>query len=131
MASLPIGTTTLLLFTLGLTAEDGISPLGTIPGHGPSPEILSLLSAANASTTTAPGEEGAQKARMTLGQHFCLAASTPQEVVVWEERLKELKVKILGTREWERGGRSVYFEGLDGEVGEVGSRGIWKFWRGD
>lgn len=34
-------------------------------------------------------------------------------------------MKILGRMDWEKGGKSVYFEDLDGHVGEVGSRGVW------
>jgi hypothetical protein len=34
-------------------------------------------------------------------------------------------VKVLSTIGWERGGRSVYFEDLDGHVVEIASRGVW------
>jgi catechol-2,3-dioxygenase len=111
----PLGNTTLLLFQLGLTSEDihpQDRPEHTIPGHGPSQEILSMMN----------GKDGnGQK----LKQHFCLAVNSKEEVEKWEKYLKEKEVEILGVMEWEKGGRSVYFADPDGHVGEIGSRGIW------
>ena len=61
-----------------------------------------------------------------LKQHYCLAVKNREEVERWEKHLELEKVKVLGTMDWERGGRSVYFADPDGHVGEIGSRGIWE-----
>jgi catechol 2,3-dioxygenase-like lactoylglutathione lyase family enzyme len=63
--------------------------------------------------------------KSTLKQHFCFAVSDPDEVRGFEKVLQQQGVKILGTMNWERGGRSVYFGDPDGHIGEIGSRGIW------
>lgn len=34
-------------------------------------------------------------------------------------------MKMRGRINWPGGGRSIYFEDIDGHVGEIGSRGIW------
>jgi hypothetical protein len=81
-----------------------------IPGHGPSEDVIALLKGG--------GKQG-------LKQHYCLAVSSKEEVGEWEEWFAEKGVKVLGTMDWERGGRSVYFVDSDGHVGEIGSRGIW------
>ncbi|KAJ9660016.1 hypothetical protein H2201_007121 [Coniosporium apollinis] len=107
-----LGSTTLLLFQLGLTAEDVTLPSGRIPGHGPSQSIIDVL-----------GTESEPKQH--LKQHFCLAVKDREDVAKWEEALKERGVQIMGTMDWEKGGRSVYFADPDGHVGEIGSRGIW------
>lgn len=108
MAVFPLGRTTLILFGLGQTSEDQISERGTIPGHGPTNEVVRLL------------QNG-----QPLRQHFCLAADSVEDVKLWEEWFSAQGVKTLGVMNWEKGGRSVYFEDLDGHIGEVGSRGIW------
>ncbi|KAL2010802.1 hypothetical protein VTN00DRAFT_3520 [Thermoascus crustaceus] len=115
MSGFSLGTTTLLLFQLGQTASDTHTPSGLIPGHGPSePITTSLLD------IRAPGAND-----ISLKQHFCLAVREPEDVARWEEHLRRRGVKVTGRMEWDRGGRSVYFEDLDGHVGEVGSRGVW------
>ncbi len=118
MSGFAFSHTTLLLFQLGATAAD--SPLpdnhGTIPGHGPSPAVLDLLV-----PKTATGEQPPS----SLKQHFCLAVKSADDVRAWEKWFGDKEVRILGEVNWERGGRSVYFADLDGNVGEVGSRGIW------
>jgi catechol 2,3-dioxygenase-like lactoylglutathione lyase family enzyme len=111
----PLGKTTLLLFQLGLSSEDihpRNRPEHTIPGHGPSQEIVDVMT-------------GEDRAGPKLKQHFCLAVNSKEEVEKWEQYLKEKEVEILGVMEWEKGGRSVYFADPDGHVGEIGSRGIW------
>jgi catechol 2,3-dioxygenase-like lactoylglutathione lyase family enzyme len=114
--------TTLLLFQLGATASDNTMPdnRGTIPGHGPSQNVLDLLVPCDnppSSSTQPPA---------SLNQHFCLAVQSPDDVRAWEKWFDEKNVKILGRVDWELGGRSVYFADPDGNVGEVGSRGIWR-----
>jgi len=120
MSGFAFAQTTLLLFQLGATAADthlpGPDGRGTIPGHGPTQEILDLL--------RPPQSEKAGSAR--LNHHFCLAVPSAEDVCAWEEWFVDKKVKVLGTVDWPRGGRSVYVADLDGNVGEVGSRGIWE-----
>ncbi|KAJ9654099.1 hypothetical protein H2201_009049 [Coniosporium apollinis] len=112
-----LGSTTLLLFQLGLTAEDVTPPSGgRIPGHGPSQGIVDMLGTES---------EPKQQLKQQLKQHFCLAVKNREDVAKWEEALKERGVQITGTMDWEKGGRSVYFSDPDGHVGEIGSRGIW------
>lgn len=124
MASLPLGNTTLLLFTLGLTSTDSVVPdRGTIPGHGPSSNILEVLAKTGSGSGAGLTTDGSH-----LKQHFAFAVAKPEDVKAWEKRLEEQGVRILSTMDWERGGRSVYFEDLDGAVGEVASRGLWKHW---
>lgn len=115
MAGFNLGSTTLLLFQLGLTSKDFTTPNGGVgPGHGPSESIIpSLLS-------DTLGD------RTHLKQHFCFAVDSPAEVVQWDSHLQNLGVPITGRIDCDLGGKSVYFEDPDGHVGEVGSRGIWK-----
>ncbi|KAF2180845.1 Glyoxalase/Bleomycin resistance protein/Dihydroxybiphenyl dioxygenase [Zopfia rhizophila CBS 207.26] len=119
IAGFALGQTTLLLFQLGLTAEDFVFESGTIPGHGPTEPLLSRL------LDKSGDDFAADTAKPSLKQHFCFAVSDPSHIDVWETHLRDLNVKILGLVQWERGGKSVYFADPDGHVGEVGSRGIW------
>ncbi|KAK2765360.1 hypothetical protein FQN54_008206 [Arachnomyces sp. PD_36] len=117
-ACFALGHTTLLLFKLGGTTTDLIvESRGIIPKHGPTESNLlpSLLA-----EETSEGET-----KNSLRQHFCFAVPSPDDVGKWDAHFQELGVKILGRMDWEKGGKSVYFEDLDGHVGEVGSRGVW------
>ncbi|KIW11918.1 hypothetical protein PV08_09191 [Exophiala spinifera] len=120
LSGFSLGQTTLLLFQLGATAADAPMPddRGTIPGHGPSRDILDLLERQPATAH--------DRAATGLHQHFCFAVKTPEDVGTWETWLEEKKVKLIGKVDWPRGGKSVYFADPDGNVGEVGSRGIWE-----
>lgn len=111
----PLSNTTLILFKLGQTASDSIGERGVIPGHGPDEQTVRALT-----TSDADGNSEA-----TLHTHYCLAVATRIEVDTWEEYLKSKDVILRGTMNWEKGGRSVYFEDPDGHIGEIGSRGIW------
>ncbi|CEL05029.1 hypothetical protein ASPCAL06151 [Aspergillus calidoustus] len=113
-----LGPTTLLLFELGKTGTDINTPTGVIPLHGPTPQVLASLQHSDENSN---GEGEAQ----SLKQHFCFAVQSPEQVQQWEEHLRGKGVKILSTMSWERGGRSVYFEDLDGHVVEIASRGVW------
>ncbi|KAL1968526.1 hypothetical protein VTN77DRAFT_1736 [Rasamsonia byssochlamydoides] len=115
MTGFSLGSTTLLLFQLGSTASDIHTPKGVIPGHGPSESILSSLLSKNQGY----GD------RVQLKQHFCLAVKDPEDVAHWDAHLQKQGVRILGRMNWDRGGKSVYFEDPDGHVAEIGSRGIW------
>ncbi|EXJ55605.1 hypothetical protein A1O7_08533 [Cladophialophora yegresii CBS 114405] len=133
MSGFALSQTTLLLFQLGATALDSEMPAnrGTIPGHGPSQDILNLvLSGSGSDSDTGISNSHPSSNRNDipgrLNQHFCLAVTAPEDVQVWEKWLEEKKVQILGKVNWPRGGKSVYFSDLDGNVGEIASRGIWE-----
>ena len=121
MANFGLGDTTLLLFALGKTGEDIADEKGMIPHHGPTPELLDVLSRPE-------GTGAGAGAGVSLKQHFCIAVESPDDVDEWESRLAKKGVKVLSTMRWPKGGRSVYFEDEDGHVGEFASRGIWPHW---
>ncbi|KAL2851888.1 Glyoxalase/Bleomycin resistance protein/Dihydroxybiphenyl dioxygenase [Aspergillus pseudoustus] len=118
-----LGTTTLLLFELGQTGEDIHTPSGTIPLHGPTAELLASLRHSHSHSSVEKGEEEEQ--RQSLRQHFCLAVQSPEQVEQWEKHLRAQGVQVLSRMGWERGGKSVYFEDLDGHVVEIASKGVW------
>ncbi|KIW34031.1 uncharacterized protein PV07_00833 [Cladophialophora immunda] len=133
MSGFALSQTTLLLFQLGATAADSPMPdnRGTIPGHGPSQDILDLLLAAAPDATA--GQSSSHHPTSSpvarpgrLNQHFCLAVASPADVQAWERWFEDKDVEILGRVNWPRGGKSVYFGDLDGNVGEIASRGIWE-----
>ncbi|PLB47465.1 hypothetical protein P170DRAFT_456348 [Aspergillus steynii IBT 23096] len=111
-AGFALGPITLLLFGLGKTVSDVETEGGSIPRHGPSPQLLSQFLSDHG--------EG-----IALRQHFCLAVRDRSEVQQWDLHLQAQEVPILSRVDWERGGRSVYFKDPDGNVVEIGSRGIW------
>lgn len=115
----PLGNTTLILFQLGMTASDSVSESGIVPGHGPDEQTLIALTEEN----DKPDSDSRR-----LHMHYCLAVSSREEVEVWEEYLKSMEVKLRGSMNWQKGGKSVYFEDPDGHIGEIGSRGIWEHW---
>jgi catechol-2,3-dioxygenase len=96
--SLP-NNTILLIFDRASTTEDKILSTGTIPKHG------SLTG---------------------LGQHIAFACAGLEELREWEKHFKEKGAEILGTMNWERGGRSVYVKDWEGHVIEVMTRGVWE-----
>lgn len=125
----PMGTTSLILFQLGMTEKDSRETSRetgeelVVAGHGPDKEIVDVLMA-DAEEGNGSGSGGDRGAR--LRTHYCLAVDTREEVRAWEGYLRGRDVKVRGVMEWKRGGRSVYFEDVDGHVGEIGSRGIWE-----
>lgn len=129
LTTFPIGFTTLILFQLGLT-EDDFNPKDessgeklTIPGHGPDRVVLeAVLGASEEPTSSNPN---VVYKNVSLRAHYCLAVPTVSDVQQYEAYLSAKGVVIRGVMKWERGGRSVYFEDPDGNVGEIGSRGIW------
>jgi catechol-2,3-dioxygenase len=96
--SLP-NNTILLLFSRSSTTADKVSTSGTIPKHG--------------------CETG-------LGQHIAFACNGIEELREWEAHFKEKEVEVLGTMDWELGGRSVYVRDWEGHVIEVMTRGVWE-----
>lgn len=126
MSAFALGPTTLLLFKLGMTTRDVKTPGGIIPHHAPTEKILDLLQTKSSQEDSAASDASESKPKQSLQQHYCLAVEKKEDVLKWEDYLKEKEVKVLSTMDWERGGRSVYFEDPDGHVGEIGSRGIWE-----
>lgn len=129
MSGFSFAQTTLLLFQLGATAADSPMPdnRGTIPGHGPTQNVLDLLlSGTQAAVGDRSDQSSPSPSPASLHQHFCFAVQSPDDVGAWEKWFEEKDVKILGKVAWPRGGRSVYFADPDGNIGEVASRGIWE-----
>ncbi|KAL4866966.1 Glyoxalase/Bleomycin resistance protein/Dihydroxybiphenyl dioxygenase [Aspergillus spectabilis] len=116
LSSFSLNSTTLLLFELGKTTKDATTPGGTIPSHGRSTHILSQI----ASSDT--GKEGAGA---SLRQHFCFAVSSIDDVAQWETHLQSKQIQITSSVNWDRGGRSIFFNDLDGHVVEIASKGVW------
>lgn len=116
-----IGTTNLLIFNLGETTEDLVDdpskPEYLIPKHGPSQHLLDVL--------LDDSKKPSGATTNSLHQHYCFAVNTRAEVEQWERHLQGSGVSILGKKNWERGGLSVYFSDPDGHVAEIASRGIW------
>ncbi|KAI1614864.1 Glyoxalase/Bleomycin resistance protein/Dihydroxybiphenyl dioxygenase [Exophiala viscosa] len=119
MSGFALGQTTLLLFQLGSTSADSPMPdnRGTIPGHGPTKDVLDVLLNESASTEPDKG---------SLHHHFCLAVKSTEDVQAYEEWFEQQEVKVTGMVQWPRGGKSIYFTDPDGNVGEIASRGIWE-----
>lgn len=116
----------LLLFQLGATAEDVPDksvPGNVVPGHGPTEPLLKLLMDRAEGEV---GKDGVKTGEESLKQHFCFAASTPDDVKAWENYLRAKDVKITGKMDWGKRGYSVYFADPDGNVGEVASERLWE-----
>lgn len=89
------GSSVLLLFLRGASAQDMTTPGGTIPGHDGQGPL-----------------------------HMAFAIS-PEELAAWEERLGERQIPIISKVIWSRGGTSVYFHDPDGHVLELATPGLW------
>lgn len=85
----------LLLFARGATSEALKLPGGEIPPH-----------------------EGAGRL------HFALAVRA-EDLGAWEERLAAKGVAVEGRMNWPRGGKSLYFRDLDGNLVELATPGVW------
>jgi catechol 2,3-dioxygenase-like lactoylglutathione lyase family enzyme len=85
----------LLLFRRGASLETMTMPGGTIPPHDGSGP---------------------------LHVAFAIAAD---ELVTWEERLRDRGIPIEGRTDWRRGGRSIYFRDPDGHLLELATPGLW------
>ncbi|KPI45525.1 uncharacterized protein AB675_898 [Cyphellophora attinorum] len=94
MASIPIGNTTLLLFTLGRTGDDihidEPKARGIVPHHGPTAGFQQLLRQRS---------NGDAKPTELLKQHFCFAVETVEQVRAWESRLGEFTSNAEGMEE--------------------------------
>lgn len=56
--------------------------------------------------------------------HFALAVRA-QDLGAWEERLAANGVAIEGRMNWPRGGKSLYFRDVDGNLVELATPGVW------
>jgi catechol 2,3-dioxygenase-like lactoylglutathione lyase family enzyme len=55
-----------------------------------------------------------------------LAFSIPEnEYAAWEARLRELGIAIEDAKNWEQGGRSIYFRDPDNHLLELATPGVW------
>ena len=91
-----VGTSVLLLFRRGASLQTMTMPGGTIPPHDGSGP---------------------------LHVAFAIAAD---ELIPWEERLRDRGVPIEGRTDWPRGGRSIYFRDPDGHLLELATPGLWR-----
>ncbi len=85
----------LLVFKRGASAADMRSSNGIVAGH-----------------------DGSGPLHMA----FAIAEDSYDE---WHRHLADAGVKIRGEMNWQRGGRSLYFEDPDGHVLEVATPGLW------
>jgi len=85
----------LLIFQEGATANDIVTPSGTVPGHDAAGRL-----------------------------HFALGIEA-ESLADWRARLQANNVPITGEMRWERGGTSLYFNDPDGHVVELATPGLW------
>jgi catechol 2,3-dioxygenase-like lactoylglutathione lyase family enzyme len=85
----------LLVFKRGASAADMRSSSGIVAGH-----------------------DGSGPLHMA----FAIAEDSYDE---WHRHLADAGVKIRGEMNWQRGGRSLYFEDPDGHVLELATPGLW------
>ena len=93
-----VGTSVLLLFRRGASLQTTTMPGGTIPPHD---------------------------GNGPLHVAFAIAAD---ELVPWEERLRDRGVPVEGRTDWPRGGRSIYFRDPDGNLLELATPGLWRIY---
>jgi catechol 2,3-dioxygenase-like lactoylglutathione lyase family enzyme len=93
-----VGAGVLLLFRRGASLQTMTMPGGTIPPHDGSGP---------------------------LHVAFAIAAD---ELVPWEERLRDRGIPVEGRTEWQRGGRSIYFRDPDGHLLELATPGLWRIY---
>ena len=89
------GRSILLVFERGASIESAEVPGGLIPGHD---------------------------GRGPLHCAFAIAAS---ELSAWKDRLNTHHIRIEGSMEWPRGGKSIYFRDPDGHLLELATPGLW------
>jgi catechol 2,3-dioxygenase-like lactoylglutathione lyase family enzyme len=70
---------------------------------------------------TIPGHDGAGQLHLA----FAIAANQWE---AWQSWLAEQEVRIEGTMNWPRGGRSVYFRDPDGHLLELVTPGTWEIY---
>jgi catechol 2,3-dioxygenase-like lactoylglutathione lyase family enzyme len=89
----------LLLFPRAISSEDSVTSFGVVPGHA----------------TTGPS-------------HFAFRIAEA-DYERWRSWLGELDIAVTGEVAWPQGGRSLYFQDLDGNVLEVATPGLWPNYR--
>lgn len=115
---------------------------GRIPRHGPTEGLLRQLLPSSGSKAESNSDEKSLEGKgrgeniieeARLRQHVCISLAPPtqpagtydEQINEWERYLKGKGVNILGTMKWELGGKSVYFEDVDGNVLELAGKGVW------
>ena len=93
-----VGASVLLLFRRGASLQTMSMPGGTIPPH-----------------------DGSGPVHVA----FAIAAD---ELVPWEERLRDRGIPVEGRTDWSRGGRSIYFRDPDGHLLELATPGLWRIY---
>jgi catechol 2,3-dioxygenase-like lactoylglutathione lyase family enzyme len=88
----------LLLFKRGASLETVHLPHGTIPPHD---------------------------GRGPLHIAFAIAA---EDLQGWETKLSKHDIAIEARTEWPRGGKSIYFRDLDGNLVELATPGLWEIY---
>jgi catechol 2,3-dioxygenase-like lactoylglutathione lyase family enzyme len=76
---------------------------------------------------TASADRGAGSHHGHGEQHLAFAVPAAA-LPAWQARLEEQGVAIAETREWSRGGRSVYFRDPDRHLIELASPGVWSIY---
>jgi catechol 2,3-dioxygenase-like lactoylglutathione lyase family enzyme len=89
----------LLLFPRALSKDDSVTSFGVVPGHA----------------TTGPS-------------HFAFRVAEA-DYEAWRAWLGDLGIPVTGAVNWPQGGRSLYFEDIDGNVLEVATPGLWANYR--
>ncbi len=89
----------LLLFPRALSKDDSLTSFGVVPGHA----------------TTGPS-------------HFAFRIDE-KNYESWRSWLGDLGIPLTGEVNWPQGGRSLYFEDIDGNVLEVATPGLWANYR--
>lgn len=89
----------LLLFPRGLSKDDSVTPFGIVPGHA----------------TEGPS-------------HFAFRIGS-EDYERWRAWLGELEIPVTAEVKWPQGGKSLYFNDIDGNVLEVATPGLWPNYR--
>ena len=97
-----------------MVADDRIRALGVRDGQ----VLLLFKRGASLSAAEIPTHDGSGPLHLA----FSIPAS---EFAAWEERLKSRGIAIEQVKQWERGGRSIYFRDPDNHLLELVTPGCW------